>query len=825
MQTFPRNLRFALRAFGKNPGFTAGVVLTLALGIGANTAIFTVMDALLLRPFGFREPERLVSVTTHDQTQDRGITLVRYEMLRDNSRSFEEVAVWAGDTLNLAGNGEPVQADVARVSANFFSLLGVQPQLGRAFSEEEGRPEGKNVVMLSDTLWRTRFHADPNVIGKTIQLDAQAAEIIGVLPRGVRFPVIGEPAVWTPRYFEYSRFPAARLRQGVGYLNIVARLKKGVTLGAANSELAVLNEQYRKQNAAMPDADKSIVLSAKSLRDEAVGDLRGKVLMLARAVGLVLLIACANVAGLMLSRAISRRSEVAIRTALGARRGTIMTQLLTESVLLALVAGLLGTGLGWAAMKAMAAWGADELPDGFSLVLDWRVLLFTFGISALSGILFGIVPAQQLARVDLNATLREEGRGSSAGRGRVRMKDALVVGQVALSLMLLIGAGLLVRSFVRLMQVETGFDAENVLTMSVSLSTQRYADPDKQTAFFNDVLRRVSALPGVRSAAISAALPLSFIRVTPVLPQGQPDVPLGERPFVDIEAISPEWFATMRVPLLEGRAFSNADAGAMDVAGGSGQSSNSGHAPATAAQRVVIANEAFVRRFWTGRDPLTQTVRIGRIPEPAQVVGVAADVKNKGLAEETQPQIYLPFAQLPWGKMNLLVRTATKPEAMTQSIRAQVAAIDPDQPVTNVKTVTELIDEQRAQPKFLLAVVGAFSATSLVLALIGIYSMLSYAVAERRQEFGIRMAMGAGRAEILRIVLRHGFVLAAAGVGLGLAGAFALARLMSSMLYKTGEHDALIFAAAPVAFLAIALLAAWLPAWRATKVNPIEALR
>jgi putative ABC transport system permease protein len=836
MQMFLRNLRFAVRVFWLNKGFTAAVVLTLALGIGANTAIFTVMDALLLRPFAFHEPERLVSVSTHDETQDRGINLTRYEMLRDHNSSFEGVAVWAGDTLNLSGNvaggSEPTQVQVARVSANFFPLLGVTPQLGRTFSEEEARPEGKAVVMLSDALWRERFHADPNVIGQTIQLDSAASTVIGVLPRGIRFPIMDDPAVWTPRYFEFSLFPPARLRQGVGYLNIIARLRDRVTLKGANAELAVVNEQYRKQNGAMPDADKDIVFAAKSLRDEAVGDMRGKVLMLACAVGVVLLIACANVAGLMLSRAISRRGEMAVRTALGARRGTIVAQLLTESLLLALVAGVLGAGLGWAATRALAVWGGDELPDGFALTMDWRVLVFTLGVSALAGILFGIVPALQLARVDLNATLREEGRGSSAGRGRMRMKDALVVGQVALSLMLLIGAGLLMRSFVRLMRVETGFDAENVLTMGVSLSTQRYGDAGKQTAFFDEVLRKVRALPGVRDAAISAALPMAWMRMSPVLAKGQPDAPLAQRPFVDIEAVSPEWFETMRVPPIEGRAFTSEDAGARDMVGrvqsfGSGQTpaaNNAGTSP-----QVVIVNEAFVRRFWSGQNPqpnpLTQTVLIGRIPEPAQVVGVAADVKNKGLAEDTQPEVYVPFAQLPWGKMNLLVRTAMRPEAMAESVRAQIAAVDADQPVTKVRTVTQLMSEQRAQPRFLLVVVGVFSGTALVLALIGIYSMLSYAVAERQKEFGIRMALGAGRADILRLVMRHGFVLALAGVGVGLIAAFALARLMGSMLYKTGEHDLVTFAAAPAVFLVVALVAAWMPARKATRVSPMETLR
>jgi putative ABC transport system permease protein len=805
MKSLLRNLRFAFRMMVKSPGFTAAVVMTLALGIGANAAIFTVTNALLLRPFPYREPSRLVTVETHDKTQDRGINLTRYEMVRDHNKSFADLAVWAGDSLNLTGGGEPMQAQVARVSANFFTLLGVGPQLGRAFTAQEATPEGKAVVMLSDTLWRTRFHSDPNVIGQTVHLDSAAATVIGVLPHGLQFPLLGEPAVWTPRYFEFSLFPPARLRQGVGYLNIVARLRGGTSVEAANSELAVLNEQYREQNGAMPDADKNIVLSAYPLRDKVVGDLRGKVLILAAAVGVVLLIACANVAGLMLSRAIARRSEVAIRTALGARRATIVGQLLTESILLGLIAGALGAALGWAATRALAGWGAGELPDGVTLVMDWRVLLFALAVSLFAGVLFGIAPAWQLARVDLNATLREEGRGASASRGRVRIKDALVVGQIALSLLLMIGAGLLVRSFVRLLHVETGFDPENVLTMNVSLSSQRYGEPGRQTAFFDEVLRRVSGLPGVRGAAVSAALPTQWMRMSPVLAEGQPDAPLAQRPFIDIEAVSPDWFATMRVPLREGRAFTSGD---------------SADAP-----QVAVVNETFVRQYWPDRDPLTQHVMIGRKPNPYQVVGVAADIKNQGLAQETQPEIYMPFAQLPWGKMNLLVRTSVAPQTMVAAIREQIAGIDRDLPVTKIQTVVQLMDTSRAQPRFILLVVGAFSGTALVLALIGIYSMLSYAVAQRRQEFGIRMALGAGQRDILRLVVRQGLVLALAGIATGLVAAFALTRLLASMLYKTGGHDVLTFVAAPVVFLAIAMIASYLPARRATQVSPIEALR
>lgn len=805
MQTLWRNLQFAFRLMGKTPALTAAAILTLALGIGANSAIFTVTNALLLKPFPYRDPAQLVSVEVRDKTQDRGMNLVRYEMIRDHSRSFDGMAVWANDQLNLTGNGDPVQIAVGRVSPNFFSLLGVVPQLGRDFTAEEGQPQGKPVVLLSDTLWRTRFRADPGIVGQTVKLDANAATVIGVLPGGVSFPFVGKAEIWTPRFFEISLFPTGRLRQGVGYLNLVARLRPGVTEQQANTELAVLNDQYRAQNGAMPDADPDITLTAQALRDVVVGDLRSKVLMLMAAVGVVLLIACGNVASLLLSRAMARRREVAVRAALGARRSAIVGQLLTESVLLALIAAAFGIALGWGATRALGMWGAAQLPQGVPLGIDWRVLLFTLGVSVAAGLLFGLAPALQLASVDVNGTLREEGRGASSSAGRVKARDALVVGQIALSLMLLIGAGLLVRSFARLLAVDPGFEAHNVLTMNLTLSTLKYGTPAQQLAFFDDVLRRVGAVPGVRFAAISAAQPLSTVRITPVLPQGQPDRPLGQRPFVDIEAISPGWFDTMRVPLRAGRAFNAGDQ--------------------TQSAPVVIVNESFARQYWPGANPLDEHVAVGRRPVPAQVVGVAADVKNQGLAEETRPQLYLPFPQLPWSSMNLILRTEGPPQTVIGAVRAQIGAIDPDQPLTEVQTVDDLMDAARAQPRFLLMLVGGFAGLALVLAVIGIYGVLSFSVAQRRQEFGVRMAMGADRDDILGVVLKHGFVLALIGVGLGLTAALLLAKLMAGMLYKTPGRDPMTFIAAPVALVLVVLLASYLPARRATRVSPVDALR
>jgi putative ABC transport system permease protein len=805
MQSLLRNLRFGARMMGRNPGFTLATVSILALGIGANTAIFTVTDALLLRPFPYRDPQQLVHLVAKDKTQTHAGTLLRYELVRDHAQSFESVAAWANDNLNLTGAGEPMQASIARVSPSFFTVFGVRPGLGRVFTEDEGRPEGKLVVMLSDSLWRSRFHADPNIVGQTVTLDSKAHTIVGVLPAGARFPFMEPAQVFTPRYFEYSLMSPQRLRMGVGYLDLVARMRPGVTAQRADDELAVLNTRYNAENPNAPDAAADVVWTTDDLRNEVVGDVRLKLWVLSGAVGLVLLIACANVASLMLSRALARRREMAVRTALGASRGAIFKQLLVESLMLALAAGALGAGVSWAATPALIRFGTGQLPQGVAIGIDWRVLLFTLAASVLAGIGFGVAPAAQLARVEPNTMLRDQGRGMSVGRNRARMQNLLVVSQVALSLLLLIGGGLLVRSFLRLLRVDPGFDASNVLTMNLSLSTVRYARPEQQIAFFADVLRRVEELPGVRGAAVSATLPLSFKRITPMLPEGQAQVPLAQRPFIDIEAVSPRWFETMRVALRGGREFGDGD---------------NAQAP-----RVTMVNETFAREFWPGQSAVGKHIVIGRGPGAAEVVGVVADIRNNGLEQEPQAQIYVPFSQLPWAEMNLLVRTALPPRAATAAVLAQIAAVDGEQPVTDIKTVDELMDDSRAQPRFTMLLVGAFAATALVLAIIGIYAVLSFSVAQREQEFGIRLALGAERGDILRLVLRHGLKLTIAGIGVGMAVAFLLTGLVASLLYQVGARDLVTFALAPVVFLTIAFVVSYLAARRTTSVNPIEAMK
>jgi putative ABC transport system permease protein len=809
MQSFLQDLRFGARMLRKNPGFALAAIFTLALGIGGNTAIFTITSSVLLKALPYQDPQQLVSLDVQSKDgQSHCCSLNRFDSVHDHSQSFSAVAAAANDNFNLTGRGEPLQVPSARVSAEFFDLLGVKPQLGRLFLPGDAQAGSKPVIVISDTLWHSRFGGDRSIIGQTLALDGTPHDIIGVLPAGIQFPFLAPADLWSPRYFEHSLFTQQRLRMGVGYLTIIARLKPGVSRERAVAEMNVLHQQYHKENPAAPDADASLSMVVTDLQDSVVANTRNMLLILSGAVGLVLLIACANVASLLLSRALSRRKEIAVRAALGAQRGMLIRQLLTESVLLAVLGGALGLALSWAATKYLSTLGANYLPQGIPITMDARVFLYIAAVSVLTGLGFGLFPALQLSKTNVNQTLRDEGRGSTGGHKRVQLRGLLVVSQVALSLLLLIGAGLLVRSFSRLLRVDPGFDPQNVLTMNVSLPTVKYSVPQKQVAFFDELVRRVSALPGVRSAAISAALPLVPKRITPVLPEGQPEVPLAERPFIIIEAINPSWFRTLRVPLQAGREFTDAD---------------NADAP-----KVVIVNEALARRYWPGQNPIGKHIVMGR-QTASEVVGVAANVKNRGLALDPQIQLYFPFSQLPWGNMNLLVRTAADPHAMVSAVRAQISAIDSDQPVTAIQTIDELMDGSRASPRFTLLVLAAFSVAALVLTIVGIYGVLAYTVAQRRQEMGIRLALGAEKSDIVRLVVGQGLMLAVAGIVIGLLSALALSWIMASMLsgvlYGIGARDLTTFAVAPLVFLVIALFASYLPARRATQVDPNAALR
>lgn len=793
----------------KNPGFALAAIFTLALGIGGNTAIFTITSSVLLRALPYQDPQQLMTLDLQGKDgQSHCCSLNRYDLVHDRSHSFSGVIAAANDNFNLTGHGEPLQVSSARVTADFFDVLGVKPQAGRFFLPEEGQPSGKPVIVISDAFWRSRFGGDRNIVGQTVALDGTPYTIIGVLPANVQFPFLAPADVWSPRYFEHSLFTTQRLRMGVGYLSIIVRLRPDVSHERAAAELSVLHQQFQKENPGAPDAQGDLSVVLTGLQDSVVSNIRPMLRFLSWAVGLVLLIACANVASLLLSRALSRAKEIAVRSALGAQRSALIEQLLTESILLALLGGLCGLGLSWAATKYLAALGNNNLPQGMPITMDARVLLFMLVISILTGIIFGIFPALRLSRTNVNQTLRDEGRGSTSGHNRMHLRGALVVGEVALSMMLLIGAGLLVRSFVRLLSVDPGFDPQNVLTMNVNIPTVKYADAQKQIAFFDELVRRTSALPGVRSVAISAALPMVPKRITPMLPEGQPEVPLGERPFMIVEAINPTWFRTMRVPMQAGREFTDADN--------------------ATAPKVVIVNQALAHRFWPNENPVGKHIVVGR-QTASEVVGVAADVKNQGLALDARPQIYMPFPQLPWGNMNLLVRTTNDPHGLISAIRGQISAIDSDQPVTNIQTVSELMESSLAQPRFMTLLLAVFSAVALALAIVGIYGVLAYLVAQRRQELGIRMALGASKPDILRLVVKYGFKLAAIGIAVGIALSMALSWIMASMLsgvlYHVSARDLTTFVLAPIVFLIIALLATYIPALRATQVDPNAAVR
>jgi putative ABC transport system permease protein len=808
MHSFLQDLRFGARMLRKNPGFAMAAIFTLALGIGGNTAIFTITSSVLLKALPYHDPQQLISLDAQSKDgQSHCCSLNRFDSVH-RSQSFSGVVAAANDNFNLTGRGEPLQVPSARVSPDFFEMLGVKPQLGRFFLPDEGQTAGKPVIVISDALWHSRFGGDPGIVNQTVALDGNPYNIIGVLPAGIQFPFLAPADIWSPRYFEHSLFTPQRLRMGVGYLSIIARLRPGVSRERAAAELAVLDRQFQKDNPGAPDAKPNLDMVVTDLQDSVVSDIRVKLFVISCVVGVVLLIACANVASLLLSRALSRRKEIAVRSALGAQRSALVRQLLTESVLLAMLGGALGLGLSWAATRYFATLTDNALPHGIPIAMDTRVLFFMVAISVFTGIVFGIFPALQLSKTNVNQTLRDEGRGSTGGHRRVQLRGLLVVFEVALSLVLLIVAGLLIRSFSRLLHLEPGFDPQNVLTMNISLPTVKYAEAQKQVAFFDDLVRRVSVLPGVRSNAISAALPLLPKRITPVLPEGQPEVPLAERPFIIIEAINPSWFRTLHVPIQAGREFTDADK--------------------AGAPNVVIVNQALARRYWPNQNPIGKHIVMGRQPA-SEIVGVAADIKNRGLALDPQLQLYFPFSQLPWGNMNLLVHTATDPHAMVAAVRAQVAAIDSDQPITNIQTVDELIEGSLAQQRLLLSLAGVFSVVALVLAIIGIYGVLAYSVAQRRQEMGIRLALGAEKSDILRLVVGYGMTLAAAGIVIGLVFALALSWIMGSVLsgvlYKISARDLTTFAVAPMVFLFIALLASYVPARRATQVDPNEALR
>jgi putative ABC transport system permease protein len=810
MSNLAQDVRFALRVFQRAPGFAAAAVLTLAVGIGANTSIFSVANALLLRPLPYREPGRLVLIDTRrkfDAHLNQGpLSVPRFEQVEQRNRSFGAVAAFTPEVFNLTGHGDPEQIPAARVSCRFFEILGIPPAMGRSFRAEEDRPGGDLVVMISDGLWQRRFARDAGVIGRTITLDSRDYTIIGVLPADFRFAFFG-PAmdIVSPRVFELNSLNPGMVQAGVGFLNLVARLHEGVSVAGAQADLDRLSAQYRAENPKMPDSDPGLVVHAGNLRDEMVSGVRTAVLVLFGGVSLVLLIACANVASLLLSRALGRKREIAVRMAVGATRGALIRQLLTESLLLALLGGVLGALLSSWGTRALAKLAQGTLPRAAEIRTDGGVLLFTLGISVFAGFVFGLMPALQVSRPDLNIVLRTEGRGATGGRRHNALRNLLVVAQVTLSTVLLIACGLLVRNFVQLSAASPGFDPHRLLTLGITLPPARYPDAARRVAFFDELLRQVRALPGVRAAAGTTALPVNAVRFSMALPEGQPMVPLAERPMFNIQQVTSGYAATMRIPLRYGREFTDRDD--------------------AKAPRVVMVNEAAARRYWPRENPVGRHILLGRQPGPSEIVGVLGDVENLAVGTDPQTEIFVPFTQIPSATQNLVVRTAGDPRSLTAAVRARVLALDRDQPVTGVQSMDEVLEAGAAQPRFTTWLLGGLAATAFLLSLVGIYGVVAYSVAERTQEMGIRIALGADGRDILRLVLGHGLLLAGTGIAIGLAAAFALTRLMTALLYRVSVTDPLTFIAGPALFAAVALGASYLPARRAMRVDPAIALR
>jgi len=802
-----QDLRQGVRMLSKSPAFTAIAVLTLSLGIGANTAIFSVANSVLFRPLPYDDAGRLVIVTNQRGPNRRPISYARAAFIYERSGSFSGFSPFVTENFNLTGRGDPELLPAARVAWNFFAVLGVRPVVGRAFQREEDRPGARPVVIISDSLWKRRFGADPSAVGQTLALDSVESTIIGVLPVDFEFAPLGRSTdIWSTRTFETNSVSVQQSRAGATYLIAVARLKTGLALHQARAEMGVLDALYRRDHRDSSDADPRQSISLDPVQEIMVAPVRTAVLVLFGAVGLLLLIACANLASLLLSRSLARRKEIAIRSILGASRAGIIRQLLAESVLVAALSGGLGVALAGLTLRAVSRFLPGILPQINPIrAMDVQVLLFTLAVSFLTGILFGLAPALQLSNTDLQSVLRDEGRGVAGGRRRNVTRNLLVVGQIALSTTLVIAAGLLMRSFQRLENVSLGFNPDRVLLMNVSLPPARYSTPARISGFFERVLEQVDALPGVRSAAVSSALPLDATRYLPMLPQGQPEVPMPRRPVLSIQTISPSFFTAMGIPLVRGRLFTLRD--------------NAG------APEVGIVNEVFARRYWPEESAIGKHILVANSLRPLEVVGVIGNVKNIGMGVITTPELYFPLAQRGAQSLNLVVRCVGDPRGLVASIRARILSIDQDQPVTNVRTMEEHLADSIAQDRLTTLLLGVFSLVAMVVATVGLYGLIAYSVAQRTQELGVRLALGAAPGKLMGSVLGQGLRLALTGVLLGVAAALVVTRFLRGLLYEVGATDAWTFAGSAMLFVAVALAATYVPARRAARLDPSDALR
>jgi predicted permease len=796
----------ALRTLIKSPGLTFVALLTLAIGIAVNTAVFTVANAVLLRPLPYHQPDRLILAAGNDASAGDFPTLSYpyFNAVRDRIHALSAIAACTFENFNVTQRGDPEQVQAARVTWNFFPVLGV-PIRGRNFLPEEDRPGGAPVVILSHQFATRLFGAADRAVGQNITLDSGAYTIIGVLPPEFVLTIFGPRRdVWAPRVFDFSFVTPARVARGGMYFNVIGRLIDGATREQAGAEMAAVYQQYRQDHPGNYDATVDLHLRAESLQDQLVAGLRPTLLILWTATSLVLLIACANVASLLLSRALGRRREFAVRIALGAGRWVVVRQLLTESLLLAAISGVIGVALAAVGTRALTALDPDSL-RGAALSIDLRVLAFTLVITLGSGVLFGLAPALQVLRADVMGALRDEGRGVSGNRRGNRSRSLLVIAQVALSTVLLVGSGLLLHSFLRLRSEPLGFDPRNTLTMQITLPGTRYPKPDDMIAFYRRAIEKTQSLPGVLASAISTALPVAPNHLTPILFEGQSTVVMGKRPLVNLQQISPDYTRVTRIPLLAGRVFNWHD---------------DAQSPA-----VALVNQVVVRRFFPNGNAVGRQLWIGNLPKPYQVVGVLGDTRNNGPAALATPEVFLPYPQMTVPFLSLSLRTENNPASLVSAARKAIWEIDRDQPVTEVKTMEEEVESLRAQRRFTMLLITTLSASAFFLTVVGIYGVIAYSVGQRTQELGVRMALGAARSNILRLVIARGLAMTLIGLLVGVAGSLALTRVVASFLYQVSARDPIAYIASGVLFLMAALFASYLPARRATRIDPADALR
>jgi putative ABC transport system permease protein len=802
MENLIKDIRYALRSIGKRPGFSLIAIVTLTLGVGANTAIFSVVNNVLWRPLPYPKPQQLVMAWTNHQARggpaQEWFAPPEVDDWRQQSQTLSHLAALNNWVPTLTGRAEPESLVGAAVSYDMFSLLGIAPARGRAFVADEDQPNAPNVAILSDDLWRTRFNSDPNIIGKSVSLNEDSYQVVGVMPAGFRFPVIPGVQIW--RTLRPTLNPACG--RGCIVLRAIGRLKDGVTIEQAQADVNTIASRLATQ---YPDTNSKVSAVLVPLHEQLVGSIKRPLLVLLGAVGFVLLIACANVANLLLARAATREREMALRSALGASRVRVIRQLLTESTLLAVAGAATGLALAYWLLRLLVGLSPPGTPGLDQLTIDVSVLAFTVSIAAVTGIVFGLAPALQLSRIDLNHSLKETGKGTPGGVRGGRLRGALVVAEVALALLLLIGSGLLIKSFILLQRVDPGFNPDHVATLRLILNKTPYPASPQIVNFYAQLLDRVKAVPGIQSAATISTLPLSGNQSdTNFLIEGLPAPPPNQEPSAWFNSISADYFQTMQLRLVKGRTFSERDN--------------------EKAPLVTIISETMARKFWPNEDPLGK--RIGRGPDRwREIVGVVRDVKHFGLDADTPPTMYFPMRQVPARGMNLVVRTAADPLTMAPALRQQVWAGDPNLAVANLGTMNDVVSSSITQQKFILMLLGCFAGLALLLAAVGIYGVVSYAVTQRTHEIGIRMALGARVGDVLGLVFRQGLGLALVGIAIGITLAFGLTRLMKSLLFNVAPTDAMTFVIVAVSLLLVALLACLVPARRAAKVDPLIALR